>query len=211
MRINHISLDRTTGLVHFANMFPERHRRGLAHDMKRFPASAQVKRLLAFPIPEPWVYVVSKKSGITLDQFIASLRQRDVVIVTHGHLIVPPKSRRHDKPRAMFWKTLRAIEERRASVYDLTRKLHTAVPDQRDLFIQEVIERLASAGRGHSGAKNGVKGGRPARDITDEHDAAQRAWFDLRNKLVDDAVAAGPPEWSRDRYYKQFGPRGGRD
>lgn len=177
--------------------------------MRRFPASVQVTRLQEFGVTDRAIYVVGKKHRTTMDEVVASLRPGNVLVVTHGHLIVPQKTRTNDKPRSMFWKVLRAIEERRASVYDLTKRWHTADPEQRDLFIQEVIERLASAARGHSGAKNGAKGGRPARDISDERDAAQRAWFDLRHKSVDAAVAAGPRGWTRDRYYKQFGPRGG--
>lgn len=190
-------------------MFTERQMRGLVHDMRRFPASVQVRQLHEFGVSDRAVYVVGKKHSATIDDVVASLRPGNVLVVTHGHLIVPPKSRTNDKPRSMFWKVLRAIEERRASVYDLSKCWHTAVPQQRDLLVQEVIERLASAARGHSGAKNGTKGGRPARDITDERDAAHRAWFDLRNKTVKDAIAAGPRGWVKDRYYKQFGPRGG--
>jgi hypothetical protein len=179
--------------------------------MKRFPASAQVKLLREFGVPERGLYEVSKKTGVTVADVVASLRRGDVLVVTQGHLLVPAKSRTNDKPRSMFWKTLRAIEARGASAYDLAKRWHTAIPEQRDLFVQEVIERLASAARGHSGAKNGLKGGRKPRDISGEVEAARIAWFDLRNKSVKAAIAAGPPGWSKDRYYDEFGPRGGRD
>jgi hypothetical protein len=154
------------------------------------------------------VYVESKTE--TLADLIGSLRKGDVVAVVWLHVLAAPRTTYKDKPRDALWTAIEQIEAKGASIFEVETSRSTSIKSERDGMIRDAIEHLTSAGRAAAGRKNGRKStGRPAKVFPpDVIERARVAWFDLRHRTNEDAVAAGPKGWSMSRYYKQFGRSG---
>lgn len=178
---------------------------GYVRPLARFAASGQEATLIAYGVDPVRICIGGKHDG-TLASCIQILRPGDVLAVRHMHLLAPAKSGTNDKPRRALWATLKAIEAKKASVYEVSTARSSLNRDERDGMLADAIEALTHAGRS---PRKGHLPGRPAFTYSEKQiDQARRAWFDLRHRTNSDAIRASPKGWTVQRSYDEFGPSG---
>lgn len=150
------------------------------------------------------------------DEMLASIRRGDVVKVRHVHLLAIPKKRTDDQPRRDLWRIIHAIEDRGATILEISTGRSSANQRERDMMIADAIEVIARGVRAlprKIAQQNGKLGGRPkARIKPEQSEAARELWFDspdvVGKHLRQCLRRVG---YSLARCYREFGPRGGRD
>ena len=178
---------------------------GYVRHLLRFAASGQETVLIAYGVPPNRIFIEGR-GGETLEACIQLLRPGNVLAVRHLHLLAPAKSSTNDKPRRALWAALKAIREKKASVYEVSTARNSLNPDERDDMIADAIEALTHAGRS---PRKGHLPGRPAFTYSEKQiDQARRAWFDIRHRTNSDAIRASPKGWTAQRSYDEFGPSG---
>lgn len=176
---------------------------GYIRPLPRFAEIGQETALLALGV-DPIHIHVEGRSDETLATCISLLRPGFVLAVRHLHLLVPPKSATNDKPRRALWATIKAIEAKKASVFEVSSHRSSLNRDERDDMIADAIEALTHSGR--SPRKKRLPG-RPVKDFSEkEIEQARRAWFDIRYRTNSDAIRASPRGWTTQRSYDEFGP-----
>lgn len=176
--------------------------------LPRYPASVQTDALEA------------SGCGQTIDiatgraRLIETLRKGDVVKVWKLHLLAEPKRRTDDNPRRDLWAILHQIEDRGATVLELSTGRTSSDHRQRDLMIADAVEILTRGQHAVArkiAAQNGLNGGRPPTKISDEQrDRARALWFDLKVYGVDLRRILKAEKYTLARCYREFGPRGGK-
>jgi hypothetical protein len=178
---------------------------GYVRPLARFAASGQETTLIAYGVEPRRVCVEGRGEG-TLASCIQILRPGNVLAVRHMHLLAPAKSSNNDKPRRALWAALKAVEDKKASVYEVSTARSSLNKDERDAMLADAIEALTHAGRS---PRKGHLPGRPAFTYSEKQiDQARRAWFDLRHRTNSDAIRASPVGWTAQRSYDEFGPSG---
>lgn len=178
---------------------------GYVRHLPRFTASGQEATLLAYGVAPNRIFVEGR-GGETLEACIRLLRPGNVLAVRHMHLLAPPKTSTNDKPRRALWAAISAIEDRNASVYEVSTARSSLNRIERDGMLADAIEALTHAGRS---PRKGHLPGRPAFEFTEKQiDQARRAWFDIRHRTNSDAIRASPNGWTVQRSYDEFGPSG---
>ena len=144
-----------------------------------------------------------------------TLRQGDVVKARHLLLLAEPKKLRTDNPRRDLWAIISQIEERGATLLEVSTGRTSANPRERDGMIADAIERLTRGSRAYNRKQaqaHGKLGGRPKKDVAKGEADARLLWFDPklddRDKLRRLLRLTG---WSVSRCYKEFGGRGERE
>lgn len=149
-----------------------------------------------------------------LRSLLDRLRKNDVVKVRHLHLLAPAKRRTDENPRRALWSILHQIEDRGATVLEISTGRSTANQRDRDMMIADAIEVVTRGARAVARAReNGKKGGRPPAVIKDENrEHARRYWFE-RQELQGLRLrqCLGRVGYSLARCYREFGPRQGRE
>lgn len=161
--------------------------------------------------------------GVTFDlskrgarvEMLNTLRRGDVVKVRHALLLAEPKRLSTDNPRRDLWAIIAQIEERGATVLEVSTGRTTANVSDRDAIIADAIERLTKGARAYNrkrAVEHGKLGGRPKKDVAKGEADARRLWFDpdlkdrerLRRLLK-------PTGWSISRCYQVFKGRDERE
>lgn len=150
-----------------------------------------------------------------VDALIDRLRKGDLVKVRHLHILAPNKCRTDHNPRRDLWRILHAIEDRGATVVEISTNRTTANQRERDMMIADAIEVVTRGARAIAARarENGKLGGRPPTPIKDrDREAARAFWFE-RQELVGKRLrqCLGRVGYSLARCYREFGPRGGRE
>lgn len=183
----------------------------VTREKPRYPAAAQRAALEPAGCGD-WAEL-SDKDGVR--DLLDRLRRGDTVKVRHLHLLAPPKRRTDDNPRRELWETIHRIEDRGATILEVSTGRSSANQRERDMMIADAIEVITRGARAISAKlarENGKKGGRPPAVIKDEQrEAARVKWFE-RPELVGDDLrrALKRTGYSVARCYREFGPRGGR-
>ena len=179
--------------------------------LPRYPEGPQRAELSAHGCGA-W-YDLSLKSARA--DMLDGLRRGDVVKVRHLHLLAEPKKLRTDNPRRDLWAIIAEIEQRGATVLEISTARTTANAGERDMMIADAIERLTKGSRAYNrkqAVEHGKLGGRPKKDVAKGEADARRLWFDPslgdREKL---RRYLRPTGWSISRCYKEFGGRGERE
>lgn len=183
----------------------------VTREKPRYPAAAQ-RAALELAGCGDWAEL-SDKDGVR--DLLDRLRRGDTVKVRHLHLLAPPKRRTDDNPRRELWETIHRIEDRGASILEVSTGRSTANQRERDTMIADAIEVITRGARAISAKlarENGRKGGRPPTEISDHQRASARAlWFEkpeiVGKRLAQSLRRCG---YSVARCYREFGPRGGR-
>lgn len=148
-----------------------------------------------------------------LDTLISRLRKGDTVKVRALHLLAPPKLRTDDNPRRELWRILHLIEDRGATVREVSTGRSTADKRARDDMIADAIEVITRGARAYSAKlarENGKLGGRPPKAMKPEQtEAARCIWFDPCVKGVKLKRELKRYGYSLSRCYREFGAREG--
>lgn len=149
-------------------------------------------------------------------ELIDRVRRNDVVKVRALHLLVRRKRRTDQNVRRELWEIVHQIEERGATIHEVSTGRTSANQRERDTMIADAIEVLTRGARAMSAKvarENGKLGGRPRTLIKDEQrETARRLWFEAPEivglRLRQSLRRTG---YSLARCYREFGPRGGRE
>jgi hypothetical protein len=187
---------------------------GYVRHLPRFPASRQEAKLLAHGVDDLKIHVEGRggKDGESLARLIELVRRGETVVVTHLHLLAPPKTQTNSRPRVALWTAIKGVEAKGGSVFELESGRSTANKSERDDMIAEAIEAITHSGR--SPRKRNGSGRPPVAFTVEEIEFAQRQWFDLRHRTNEAALKAirrRVPNWTLKRCYdksKGFGPSG---
>ncbi len=117
-------------------------------------------------------------------------------------------------PRLTLWAILFEIEDRGATIREISTGRSTANPRERDMMIRDALEVLTKGARANAARQARMLGGRSRKHSREKVEAAAAVWFDdkLYGPALDAALTRGrhPP-----RHYLQkhpptgLGPRWG--
>lgn len=156
--------------------------RGYVLHSRRSAASAQEKALREAGVEA--IYIEGKMGD--LSACIRSLRDGDGLAV---HKLSDLAN-----DRATLRKTIKAVHDKGAHVFEVGTKRRSDNPGELAEMIFEATDKLAQVRKGHSSKKArefGSRGGRPGFEWTDPQRAMiERHWYDMRHKTNADAIAA---------------------
>lgn len=183
----------------------------VTREKPRYPSAAQ-RTALELAGCGDWAEL-SDKDGVR--DLLDRLRRGDIVKLRHLHLLVPVKKRTDENPRRDLWQVLHLIEDRGATILEVSTGRSSANQRERDMMIADAIEVITRGARAISAKlarENGKKGGRPPATIKDEQREAARAYWFERPEIVGKRLRQCLKRlgYSVARCYREFGPRGGR-
>lgn len=182
-----------------------------------------VRHLSRYPEAAQREVLMQAGCGQTLDigkpgqrlMLVSDLRRGDIVKVRHLHLLAEPKRRSIDNPRRDLWAIVHQIEDRGATIFEVSTGRTTANPRDRDNMIADAIEIVTRGARALSGKiarENGKRGGRPKVEIADDQrERALAVWHDpsVTGERLKRTLRLH--KFSLARCYREFGPRGERE
>lgn len=183
----------------------------VTREKPRYPAAAQRAALEPAGCGD-WAEL-SDKDGVR--DLLDRLRRGDIVKLRHLHLLVPVKKRTDENPRRDLWQIIHLIEDRGATILEVSTGRSSANQRERDMMIADAIEVITRGARAISAKlarENGKRGGRPPAVIKDEQREAARAYWFERPEIVGKRLRQCLKRlgYSVARCYREFGPRGGR-
>ena len=150
----------------------------------RFTEAGQVEALTGALYKED-------KTGAIIDALIRSVREGNIVEVTHGFLLAPMHGKPAKRRRELLARIDR-IKDRGGSLLEVSTGRKSGNRSECNAMLLDAYDMIASSGRGKKSAANGaLSKGRPEKDYTPEQmDAMRRIWFSRRYRTRTEAVAA---------------------